>query len=66
MDIGDSFQNATDSFFSFLPNLLAFLMILLVGFIVAKIVSAVVRKVLEKVGLDRRVHESDASRYVDG
>ena len=65
MDIGDSFQNATDSFFGFLPNLLAFLIILLVGFIVAKIVAAVVRKVLEKVGLDRRLHESDASKYVD-
>jgi small-conductance mechanosensitive channel len=65
VDIGDSFQNATDSFFAFLPNLLGFLIILLVGFIVAKIVAAVVRKVLEKVGLDRRLHESDASKYVD-
>ena len=65
MDIGDSFQNATDSFFAFLPNLLGFLIILLVGFIVAKVVAAVVRKVLEKVGLDRRLHESDARGYVD-
>jgi hypothetical protein len=65
VDIGDSFQNATDSFFAFLPNLLGFLVILLVGFIVAKVVAAIVRKVLEKVGLDRRLHESDARRYVD-
>lgn len=65
MDIGDSFQNATDSFFAFLPNLLGFLIILLVGFIVAKVVAAVVRKVLEKVGLDRRLHASDARKYVD-
>ena len=65
MDIGESFQNATDSFFAFLPNLLGFLIILLVGFIVAKLVAAVVRKVLEKAGLDRRLHESDASKYVD-
>ena len=65
MDIGDSFQNATDSFFAFLPNLLGFLIILLVGFIVAKVVAAVVRKVLEKVGVDRRLRESDANSYVD-
>jgi small-conductance mechanosensitive channel len=65
VDIGDSFQNATDSFFAFLPNLLGFLILLLVGYIVAKVVAAVVRKVLEKVGLDRRLHESDASSYVD-
>jgi small-conductance mechanosensitive channel len=65
VDIGDSFQNATDSFFAFLPNLLGFLIILLIGFVVAKLVAAVVRKVLEKVGVDRRLHESDASSYVD-
>jgi Conserved TM helix len=65
VDIGDSFQNATDSFFAFLPNLLGFLIILLVGFIVAKVVAAVVRKVLEKVGVDRRLRESDANSYVD-
>jgi small-conductance mechanosensitive channel len=65
VDIGDSFQNATDSFFAFLPNLLGFLIILLIGFIVAKVVAAVVRKVLEKVGVDRRLRESDANSYVD-
>jgi len=65
MDIGDSFQEATDGFFAFLPNLLGFLVILLVGFIVAKLVAAAVGKVLEKMGLDRRLHESDANKYVD-
>ena len=39
MDIGDSFHNATDTFFGFLPNLLGFLLILLVGFVVAKVVA---------------------------
>jgi hypothetical protein len=65
MDIGDSFQNATDGFFDFLPNLLGFLIILLVGYIVAKVVAGVVGKLLERVGIDRRLHESSANRYVD-
>lgn len=65
MDIGDSFQNATDTFFAFLPNLLGFLVLLLVGFIVAKLVQAVVRKVLEKLGVDQHLRSSDANKYVE-
>jgi len=65
MDIGNSFQNATDAFFGFLPNILGFLVILLIGFIVAKVVAGVVGKVLEKIGIDRRLHESEAHNYVE-
>lgn len=63
--ISDSIQTAFDSFFAFLPNLLAFLVILVIGFIVAKIVSGIVKKVGEKAGLDKALHESDAKQYVD-
>src|SRR3954451_7774106 len=65
MDIGNSFQNATDGLFAFLPNLLGFLVILLIGYVVAKVVSAVVRKLLQKVGLDKHLHESEANKYVE-
>jgi hypothetical protein len=65
MDIGDSLQEAFDGFFAFLPNLLGFLVLLLIGFIVAKIAQAVVRKVLQKVGVDRHLHDSDANKYVE-
>lgn len=65
MDIGDSFQRTTDGIFSFLPNLLGFLLLLLIGFVVAKLVEKVVRTILQKVGLDRRLADSDASRYID-
>jgi len=65
MNIGDSFQNATDTFFAFLPNLLGFLVLLIIGFIIAKVVQGVLRKVLEKAGLDRHLHDSDANKYVD-
>ncbi|WP_051707347.1 mechanosensitive ion channel family protein [Nocardioides aequoreus] len=65
MNIGDSFQQAVDTLFAFLPNLLGFVAILVIGFIVAKIVQAVVRKVLQKVGLDRLLHDSDAHQYVE-
>jgi small-conductance mechanosensitive channel len=65
MDIGNSFEEATDGIFGFLPNLLGFLLILLIGFVVAKVVSTVARKALEKAGLDRRLHESEAHNYVE-
>lgn len=65
MDIGDSFQNTTDGIFDFLPNLLGCLLILLVGYLVAKVVSGVVHKLLEKMRIDRKLHESSSSRYVD-
>lgn len=65
MDIGASFRNATDSFFAFLPNLLGFLIILLIGFVIAKVVQAALRKIFQKAGLDRHLHESSAHQYVE-
>ncbi|HEV2075041.1 MAG TPA: hypothetical protein VGR10_02270, partial [Thermoleophilaceae bacterium] len=65
VSIGDSLQQAFDSFFAFLPNILAFLAILLVGYVVAKLVKAIVRKGLEKIGVDHKLQESDPSQYVD-
>ena len=63
--VGDSLQQGFDRFFSFLPNLLGFLVILLVGYIVARIVKAVIGKALEKVGLDRQLHSGQTGQYVE-
>jgi hypothetical protein len=65
MDLGDSFENTTDGIFDFLPNLLGFLLILLIGFVVAKVVSGVIGKLLQKANVDRKLHESSARKYVD-
>ena len=65
VSIGDSLQQGFDAFFAFLPNLLAFLVILVVGYFVAKIVKTIVSKGLEKLGMDKALHESDAGQYVE-
>ncbi len=65
MDIGESFNSAWERFFGFLPNLLGFLVILLVGYIVAKLVSKAVQKLLEKTGVDQKLQQSDANKYVE-
>ncbi len=65
LKISDSIQTGLDAFFGFLPNLLAFLVILVIGYLVAKVIKAIVRKALEKLGVDQKLQESDASQYVE-
>jgi hypothetical protein len=65
MKIKSSLQDALDSLIGFLPNLLGCLILLLIGFVVAKIAAAVVRKVLQKLDVDQHLHGSDAHRYVE-
>ena len=65
VSIGDSLQQGFDAFFAFLPNLLAFFVILIVGFFIAGIVRKIVVKLLEKAGMDKALHESAAKPYVD-
>ena len=63
--VGNSVQQALDSFFGFLPNILGFLVILFVGYIIAKVVKKAVTAILEKVGVDKALHKSDAGQYVE-
>jgi Conserved TM helix len=63
--VGDSVQQSLDSFFGFLPNILGFLVILLVGYVIAKIAKTAVSALLEKVGVDKSLHNSDAGQYVE-
>jgi hypothetical protein len=63
--VSDSVQQGIDSFFGFVPNLIAFLVILIVGYFIAKLVAGVARKAVEKLGLDRALNESDAGQYVE-
>ena len=65
MNIDDSLQRAADSFFGFLPNLLGCLVLLLIGWIVAKVVAGLVRKGSEKAGLDRRLAETNSGRMIE-
>ena len=50
VNVGDSLQKALDSFFNFLPNVVGFLIILLLGWVIAKLVGALVTKALDAAG----------------
>src|SRR3954452_3550310 len=63
--IGDSVQQGLDNFFAFVPRLVGFLLILLIGYIVARVVKGVLTKVLERAGLDRALHTGSTGEYVN-
>jgi mechanosensitive ion channel-like protein len=65
VDIGASLQRALDTFFAFIPRLLGFLIVLAIGYFVAKVVKTVVVKLLEKVGLDKAMHSGSVGQYVN-
>src|SRR5215217_1902188 len=55
VDYQGGIENAWSNVAAFVPKLLAALVILLVGYIVAKAVAGILNKVLERVGFDRVV-----------
>lgn len=65
LSISSSLQEGFNSFFGFIPNVIGFLLILLVGWLIAKVVRTLVTKGLESLGLDKALHESPAGEYVD-
>ena len=63
--VGDSLQQGLDSLFKFIPNLIGFLLILIVGYFVAKIVKSVIAKLLDKARLDDHLHSGQTGEYVE-
>ena len=63
--IADSLQRALNSLIGFIPNLIGFLVILFIGYVIARLVKLAVTKLLEKAGLDRALSGSPAGSYVE-
>lgn len=65
VQIAQSLQRGLDALIGFIPNLLGCLVILLVGYLVARLAKVVVAKLLAAVGLDRALSGSQAGTYVE-
>jgi hypothetical protein len=65
IDIGESLQDMLSTIINFLPRALAFLVILIVGWFIAKAVAKLVDKVLTKVGFDRAVERGGVGRAME-
>lgn len=61
-DIGTTLRDGLSLVVTFVPKLLLFLVILLVGWLIAKALRKVVDKVLERVGFDRAVERGGIGR----
>lgn len=62
VDFGRGVEDAWSTVATFIPKLLAFLLILLVGWLIAKAVEKILDKVLERVGFDRWVERGGIKR----
>jgi hypothetical protein len=65
VNVGDSLQRALDNLIGFLPNLIGFLIILAIGYVIARVVKSIVTTVLEKIGTDRAMHTGSTGEYVN-
>ena len=65
ISVGDSLQRGLDNLIGFLPRLIGFLIILAIGYIIARIAKGIVTKLLEKVGIDRAIHTGTTGEYVN-
>jgi Conserved TM helix len=65
VEIGDSLQRGLDEFVAFLPRLVGFLIILLIGWLIARAVKALLVKALQSVGIDRALSTGSAGPWVE-
>jgi hypothetical protein len=62
VDFGGAVTDGFRSVATFVPRLLGFVVIVVVGYFVAKAIAAVLDKVLERVGFDRAVERGGVKK----
>ncbi|MDQ3715163.1 MAG: hypothetical protein M3381_03855 [Actinomycetota bacterium] len=62
MDIKQSFTDLLDTVVQFLPKLVGFLLILIIGYFIAKALEKILTKLLQKVGFDRLVERGGVKK----
>ena len=63
--VGGAFTSLLQQILSAIPVILEFLLIVLIGYIVARIVRAAVTRLLQGVGLDRTLHQNQFGQYAE-
>jgi hypothetical protein len=64
VDITTSIQEGVNEFFAFVPELIAAIVILIIGYFVAKIIGNIVSRLLGRSGLDRTLQGGQAGNWV--
>ena len=60
-----SLQSGFTQFVNYLPQFIGALLVLLIGYIIAKILNTIIVKLLDKVRLDERLASNQGGRYVE-
>ena len=61
---GDKLRDGLQGLFDFLPHLVGFIAVLVIGYFVAKLIAGALSKVLERAGLDRALTQGQGGQYV--
>ena len=61
----DALQNALSKFLGYIPQLIGAIVILIVGYLVAKLLQAVVDRVLRSIGFDRWMERGGIKQFFD-
>jgi small-conductance mechanosensitive channel len=64
-DVLQSLQSAFTAFVNYLPQLLGAVVVLLIGYLIAKILDKLITKGLQKARLDERLTSNSGGRYVE-
>lgn len=62
--ISDSIERGFDEFFVWLPKLVGFVVVLLIGWILARIVGSIVERVSRRAGLDRTLLQGTGGNWI--
>jgi len=63
-DILQSLQNAFTTFLSYVPNVIGALLVLIIGYIIARLIRAGISKLLRKVRVDEKLTHGSGGEYV--
>jgi Conserved TM helix len=63
-DIGDSVERGFTVFFAWVPALIGALLVLIIGYFVAKFVGNLVARVLKRAGFDRMLHSGQGGQWI--
>ena len=61
----DALQNALSTIVGYIPQLIAAIVILIVGYLVAKLLQVVVRRVLQSIGFDQWMEQGGIKQFFD-
>ena len=62
--IHDSIEHGFSVFFGWVPRVVGFLVVLLIGYIIAKVVGSLVSRLTHRAGLDRAVHSGTGGNVI--